>query len=187
MKITERVRMNNKILKMLSIAIFASLALTACGSNSEPTPSPSATENPYGGGFTVSSPADSEVVLTIKGSTEVNYTMGELKEMASKVITINEPFVKQVQKFNVILLKDLLKGVSIPAGANLNTVALNDYAYANTANNLFVHNAYLAVLRNGEDIPMDQGGPIRIIFADNSDYATNLDAWNWSLRTIEIK
>ena len=179
--------MNNKILKMLSIAIFASLALTACGSNPEPPPSPSASENPYGGGFTVSSPTDSEVVLTIKGSSEVNYTMGQLKEMATKVITINEPFVKKVQKFNVILLKDLMKGVSVPAGANLNTVALNDYAYSNTANNFFVHEAYLAVLRNGEDIPMDQGGPIRIVFADDSDYATNLDAWNWSLRTIEIK
>ena len=179
--------MNSKSLKMLTAALFASMALTACGSNPEPTPSPSPTENPYGAGFSVSSPADSEVVLTIKGAAEVNYTMGQLKEMAKKVITINEPFVKKVQKFNVILLKDLFKGVAIPAGANLNTVALNDYAYANTANNFFVHEAYLAVLRNGEDIPMDQGGPIRIIFADDSDYATNLDAWNWSLRTIEIK
>lgn len=179
--------MNKKILKMFTVAIFASLTLTACGSNSEPTPSPSATKNPYGAGFTVSNPADSEVVLTIKGTTEINYTMGQLKDMATKVITINEPFVKKVQKFNVILLKDLMKGVSIAPGANLNTVALNDYAYANTANNFFVHGAYLAVLRNGEDIPMDQGGPIRIVFADDSDYATNLDAWNWSLRTIEVK
>ena len=179
--------MNKKVIKIAAVAVIATFSLSACGSTAKPNPSPSATKNPYGAGFKVANPADSEVVLTIKGATEVNFTMGQLKALATKEITINEPFVKKVQKFNVILMKDLFKGITVPAAAKLNTLALNDYAYANTANNFFTNKAYIAVKRDGTDIPMDQGGPIRIVFADDSAYATNVDAWNWSLRTIEIK
>jgi DMSO/TMAO reductase YedYZ molybdopterin-dependent catalytic subunit len=48
-------------------------------------------------------------------------------------------------------------------------------------------NGYVAIKRNGVDIPYDQGGPIRLVFADNSVWAKNLDAWNWSLSSIAVK
>jgi hypothetical protein len=44
----------------------------------------------------------------------------------------------------------------------------------------------LALSRDGEIIAMDQGGPIRIVFPNGQEYSDFLDAWNWSLRTIEV-
>lgn len=73
-----------------------------------------------------------------------------------------------------------------PAGARIETIALNDYRYADTVGQWVDNDALLAVLRDGELIPMDQGGPIRIVFAEDSPAYELLDAWNWSLRSIVV-
>lgn len=175
-------------MKKLIPALLAVVLLSACGGAATPkaSPTPTETKNPYGSGFTVSNPADTDVVLTIKGSTSKDYTMAQLKKLATKTITIEEPFVKAKQTFNVILLKSLFNGIDVPATSTLNTVALNDYAFKSTSEKFFGNDAYLAVLRDGQNIPMDAGGPIRIVFDTSSPWFTNLDAWNWSLRTIEV-
>lgn len=167
------------------ISIFTSSTTMAFAATA--TPKPSATKNPYGASFPVPDPKSSDVVLTIKASKTVNFTMGQLVKLATQNISIHEPFVKQIQSFRVLPLKSLFAGIKISSGAKLNTIALNDYVYLDTAANFFNNSAYLAVGRNGALIPMDQGGPIRIVFDDHSKYAKNLDAWNWSLRTVEVK
>ncbi len=151
-------------MKKIAIVVSALLLLTGCSSSAEeatPTPSATASENPYGAGFAIDPPADEE-------------------------ITIVEPFVKVEQTFKVVKLEKLLKDLGFKPTDKLSTVALNDYAFADTVENFTKNNAYIAVSRDGGPIPMDQGGPIRIVFASDSGYFTNLDAWNWSIRTIEI-
>jgi hypothetical protein len=176
-------------MKKIALVLTALLVLTGCSAgnkSSEATPSASATTNPYGGGFVVDPPADSDVVLSIKGASTKDFTMGEITALADEEITINEPFVKIEQSFKVVKMEKLLAGLGFKPTDTLSTVALNDYAFPDTVANFTNNNAYIAVSRNGAAIPMDQGGPIRIIFASDSGYFTNLDAWNWSIRTIEI-
>jgi hypothetical protein len=160
-------------------------ANSAAAASNKATPAP--TKNPYGASFPVPDPKATDIVLTIKGSKTISFTMGQLLKSATTSLTIHEPFVKQVQSFKVISLAKLFTGIHLSSSAKLNTIALNDYVYLDTAANLFNNKAYLAVARNGALIPMDQGGPIRLVFADNTKYSKNLDAWNWSLRTIEVK
>lgn len=172
-------------------AVVLLLLLSACGkvavpAKSSASPSTSATSNPYGSGFRVSPPADTDIVLTISGSKTINFTMKELRDRASKSITIQEPFVKVKQTFGVVSFKSLFSGILISDRANLNTIALNDYAFKASAKEFFDNNAYIAISRNGSAIPMDSGGPIRIIFDTPSKWFTNVDAWNWSLRTVEV-
>lgn len=177
-------------MKKLIPSLLAILLLTACGSSTSPktstSPTPSKSTNPYGSGFAVDAPADTDVVLTIKGATTKNFTMADMRKLASKTITIVEPFIKKTQTFRVVKMQDLFSGIKVPSGASLNTVALNDYAFKATKANFFGNNAYVAVSLAGGPIPMDAGGPIRIVFDSNSKWFTNLDAWNWSLRTIEV-
>lgn len=176
-------------MKKLAIILSALLLLTGCSSaakTASPAPSQSASENPYGAGFVVDPPADNDVVLTVTGTSTKDFTMAEISALADEEISILEPFVKQEQNFKVVKMEKVLKGLGFKKTDKLSTVALNDYAFADTYDNFIKNNAYIAVSRDGGPIPMDQGGPIRIVFATDSGYFGNLDAWNWSIRTFEI-
>lgn len=176
-------------MKKIALILTALIFLTGCSSSSDsaaPTPSPSASENPYGAGFVVDPPADNDVVLTVTGTSTKDFTMAEISALADEEITIMEPFVKTEQSFKVVKMEKILKGLGFKGTDKLSTVALNDYAFADTYDNFIKNNAYIAVSRDGAPIPMDQGGPIRIVFASDSGYFNMLDAWNWSIRTIEI-
>ncbi len=97
-----------------------------------------------------------------------------------------EPFVKKRQTFDGVPLKSLLESAGISPTDKVDTIALNQYEFADTAANLESADAILAVSRDSKPIAMDEGGPIRLVFAKDSKYFTYLDAWNWSLRTIKV-
>jgi hypothetical protein len=138
------------------------------------------------GGFPIDPPADDEVVLTLVGSRTVELTMGELDALAVDEVTFIEPFVKVEQSFRVIPLADLFELAGITPRDPVDTIALNDYRYSDTARALLDADALLAVGRDGGPIPMDEGGPIRLVFDTGSGYHGFLDAWNWSLRSIRV-
>jgi hypothetical protein len=178
--------MNRKLVALTIIG--AVLVLAGCSSTSTkatPTASPSET-NPYGAGFTVDPPKANDVVLTVSGAKTVDYTMSQLKNLATVKIDIMEPFAKKRQSFDGVEMKNLFDASGITVGEKVNTIALNEYEYADTVANFENNHAIIAVSRDGKDIPMDQGGPIRIVFNSDSKYFTFLDAWNWSLRTIKL-
>lgn len=143
--------------------------------------------NPYGG-VAVKPPAPTEVIFTItNGKSVKQYSMNSLKALKPTTITIYEPFVKKQQTFTVIPISTFAKQSGISPTATLKTIALNDYAYANTLKNFEKAKGYIAIARAGKPIPYDQGGPIRIVFPKGSVWAKFLDPWNWSLSSIEVK
>lgn len=170
-------------MKKLSALVIASAVVLAI------TPSALAVENsnPYGTS-TVDPAGPNEVILTVsKGSKKVLFTTTKLNKVKGSVISIYEPFIKKRQSFTVIPIKTFFSMVGISGNDKVLTKALNDYIYTNTAAKFLSANAYIAIKRNGVDIPYDQGGPIRLVFADDSKWAKNLDAWNWSLDAISVK
>jgi hypothetical protein len=144
-------------------------------------------ENPYGG-TEVDPPAADEAVLVALApdGTQTSLTMEQLDALGTEEIQINEPFVKSCQTFTVVPLQAVLQAADIPTDSGtLSTIALNNYVYDGSIPELVAGQAMIAVQRAGQDIPVDQGGPIRIVFPDDSPMASNLDAWNWSLMRIE--
>ena len=142
--------------------------------------------NPYGGAK-VSPPAATEVILTVsKGTLSKGLSMKDLMAMKSANLVIHEPFVKKVQSFRVIQLKEIFALVGIKGADRVQTIALNDYIYTNTAQSFLLSKGYLAIARSGKPIGYDQGGPIRIIFSDKSKWSKFLDPWNWSLKKIRV-
>lgn len=181
-------KLRNRIATALALAALGSIALTGCtAGNAAPEPTESAaSENPYGG-FPVDLPAAEDVVLTLSdGSRDVDITMGELIELSTEEFTIIEPFVETEQTFRGVPLDVLFAKIGFESDDSIATIALNDYQYVDTVGAFTSNNGILAVFRDGEQIPMDQGGPIRIVFPSDSGYFTVLDAWNWSLRSIEL-
>jgi hypothetical protein len=143
--------------------------------------------NPYGAS-PIDPPAANEVILKLSHKDHViNFRFKDLTKIKSSVITIHEPFVKKNQSFTAIPLRALFAKVGITASEIVETRALNDYIYSNTANSFLNADGYLAIFRNGKLIPYDQGGPTRIIFPNSSKWSHFLDPWNWSLMSIAVK
>jgi hypothetical protein len=165
--------------------VSLTVALVGCSSETtETSEETTVAENPYGG-FPVDPPAPDEVVLTVTGTSSRDYTMSELEDLATSEITIMEPFAQRTETFRGVPLTDLFSESGLQPEQQVATIALNDYRYADSVDAFVSSDGVLAVSRNGGPIPMDQGGPIRIIFPEGSHYYSFLDAWNWSLRSIE--
>jgi hypothetical protein len=177
-----------KTTKALAALLLLTL-VTGCTSVSAKeaaSPSAASTENPYGG-FAVDNPADNEVILTITGPTGTqNFSISQLRTLEAKEFSIMEPFAKSKQSFKGVQLSTLFALVGIEGSSKVSTMALNDYKFDDLAENFTGSNGILAYERDGAVIPMDQGGPIRIVFPTGSKYFTYLDSWNWSLRSISV-
>lgn len=178
-----------KKISAVILALMVGATLSGCSTSevgAANKPSPSATaENPYGG-FPVDPPADDEIVLTVTGTETIDYTMPELEALAQVEVTISEPFVNLEQTFAGVELETLFEASGIELTDTVATIALNDYKYEDKGSAFVDSKGILALSRDGDIIAMDQGGPIRIVFPNGQEYSDFLDAWNWSLRTIEV-
>ena len=167
-----------KFLPLLIIAITLSLL---------PTYAIAAETNPYGTS-TVDPAGPNEIIFTIaKGSKSTQFATSRLFKLKTREITIYEPFLKKRQTFSVIPISTFFTMVGIKGNDQVLTTALNDYVFKAKASQFIAAEALIAIKRDGKEIPYDQGGPIRIIFASKSTWAKYLDAWNWSLSSITVK
>ena len=146
------------------------------------------TENPYGADIEVDPPAPGESVLTVTGPAgEKTYSLEQIAALGPETVTINEPFVNKKQTFTAVPMEALLAPSGLTGSQMIDTTAINEYVYSNTAESFVSGGALLAYELDGKPIPYDQGGPVRIIFADDAPGASNLDAWNWSLSSISAQ
>lgn len=167
------------------VALVAMLLAAGCTAAEPEVTTPPDDADVYGG-FAIDPPAPDDVVLTLEGTTTVDVTMAELEALATTDVRFREPFVGVDQTFTVVPLAELLERAGIGAGDVVDTIALNDYRYRDAVDALIAADALLAVARDGAPIPMNAGGPIRLVFDTDSDYHGFLDAWNWSLRRIAV-
>ena len=160
---------------------FASTASAA--TNVTPAPSASSS-NPYGAGPVAPAGPNDPILTIVNRKKKFDFTLKKLMALHPVKITIYEPFVKKTQTFTAIPLQIPFKLSGIQPRNTVVTKALNDYVYSNKASKFISAKAYVAVKRSGLDIPYDQGGPIRLIYPNNSVWAVFLDPWNWCLRSI---
>ena len=144
------------------------------------------TSNPYGGTNIDPLPATATIFTVTNGKKSINYSKNDLLKIKSTIISIYEPFVQKRQSFTVIPLDYFLGKSGIPSSATIDTIALNDYIFSEKSANFSKAKAYIAIARFGKDIPYNQGGPLRLVYANSSTWAKSLNAWNWSLRTIKV-
>jgi hypothetical protein len=178
------------VLRRPLLAVAVVLLIAACGSPSPAatdTPASPSSTNPYGAAV-IDALGPDEPVLTITGGSAgtVELTMDELEELGTQTVTVAEPFVKRTETFTGVPLSAIMDRAGIASTATINTVALNDYEYAAPLVDLEASDAIIAMKRGDQPIPYDQGGPVRLIFPDGTPLAGVLDAWNWSLSSIEV-
>jgi len=186
MKVTKFLQRKSKTTGVLLLAAGLLLVTSVqAGAATTASPKPSPT-NPYGAG-PIDPAGPNEVILVVAGSSKtLRFTMKELLALKPIRISIFEPFVNKRQQFSVIPLSVLFKKAGIKSSQRVVSKALNNYEYGNTAAEFLAAKGYLAIKRNGTNIPYDQGGPIRLVYPDTSKWTKFLDPWNWSLASITV-
>lgn len=146
---------------------------------------------------TVDSPADlrapdrADTVLTLTwpgddGPASVALSLDQLEQMRTVSADVAEPFLGRTVTFQGVPLGVVLEVAGVPEDVTvLHAVALNEYAVDIPVTVADHPGAILATLADGAPIPVDEGGPTRIVLtADHPDVADEA-LWIWSLATLE--
>lgn len=160
----------------VSLGLAGVLGLSGCTSV-QPAPSNSVLKDDFQVEVAV------EVALRVL---ETDYSLEQLQSRGTSSIKIFEPFDQAETEFTVISFGQLLLDSGLDESDQIVTIALNDYRFTDSVANFVNNGALLALLENGQPIPISEGGPVRIVFTEDSEYYKYLDAWNWSLASIEI-
>jgi hypothetical protein len=189
-------------------AVAAVLALAACDSGSAGTPAADVPAKPatttaarvvrvasLTPGETIAKPAG-KVLFTVTGKISVTNLGSSLALDRSTVEKLGivqaemyEPWTKKQATFRGVWLKDLVAVARPPADAtSLHIVALDDYAVDVALSDVRAGGVMLATgTQDGTAIPIDEGGPTRIVFLDGVDAGANPDQWVWSIKEIAVR
>ena len=139
---------------------------------------------------TLSAPSDEVVLELVADGRSVEWTLAELEAVDLVRLSIHEPFVDAPSVFEGPRLAAVLSavGVEADAEATLELVALDGYTYSLSAEEAIGSDGLLATRERGGVLPIDAGGPIRLVFSDGSELAAErrLDAWVWSITRVEV-
>jgi hypothetical protein len=135
-------------------------------------------------------------VLTVTGKISVTNRAGRLvldqatiNRMGLVQVRLYEPWAKQTMDFRGVWLRDVLAVAGVrPNATRLHVTALDDYKVDLTIADVRAGGILLATeAGDGAGIPVDKGGPTRIVFENGVKAGANADQWIWSLKTIDVE
>lgn len=183
-------KLQSKIVRFATLGSLV-VALGACSrsntSGSTTVVIPDEATNPYGAGL-IDPPQPNEPVLQVDvRGTVTKFSFESLQDLPVTTVELFEPFIKIRSSFTGVSLADLFQATGIEPDDSVDTLALNEYRYANTASEFTASDGLLAYEQDGHSISVDRGGPIRIVFPDGFPLSDVLDAWNWALSSITVR
>jgi hypothetical protein len=112
-------------------------------------------------------------------------TLGRLTQLQ---LTTYEPWVKKDLSFRGVWLADVLALAGAARTSGVRVTALDDYTVDLSAADLRAGGILLATSDGtGADIPVEEGGPTRIVYQRGLRAGANADQWIWSLHSIEVR
>ena len=131
-----------------------------------------------------------EVVLTVVADdVEHDWDLGTLTDLPQQDLTITEPFVEEEHTYTGPLFGDVLRasGVDLVTADAVEVVALDDFFAELALDAETLDGLLLAHAEDGDTIPIEHGGPIRLIFPPDNPAGENLNNWVWSVRTATVQ
>jgi hypothetical protein len=127
------------------------------------------------------------ITASNKGGTLV-FDRSTVERIGVHQVRMYEPWNKENEDFRGVWLQDLIAVAGVePQAVKLHIVALDDFTVDLTLADIRAGGIMLAT-RNGDGslIPIDKGGPTRIVFMDGVKAGVNPDQWVWSIKTIDV-
>jgi hypothetical protein len=117
------------------------------------------------------------------------FDLPTVERLAIYEVRLYEPWTKQNTAFRGVWLQDLLAVAGVKADATkLHFVALDDYTVDLTMADIRAGGILLATRAgDGSALPIDKGGPTRIVFLNGVKSGANADQWIWSLKAIDVQ
>ena len=112
-----------------------------------------------------------------------------LDRLGVSKVRLFEPWLKQEMEFQGVWLADLLEVAGVDGAATtVHVTALDDYQVDLTMADVRAGGIFLATKDGlGKAIPVDDGGPTRIVFVGGVASGKSDDQWIWSLKTLDIR
>lgn len=180
-------RHNRRSTPRVQIAVLAlAVALTGCFSTSPP-----AVEwEPLPAAFDDGVPAPTgEVVLSVEvDGTTHEWDLAALEALEQHDLTIIEPFIEEERTYTGPLWGDVLRasGVDLDEAHVAELVALDDFVADIPVEDDTLDGLLLARLEDGAVIPLEAGGPIRLVYPPDNPTGENANNWIWSIRRATV-
>ncbi len=177
----------------LALAMTVMILFTACGSTDDAAlESGAPAEDGPPAVLAFGEPAG-EVVLTVVGASadpnagdRIELDLAMVEDIGTITTTLYEPFVSESIEFTGVPVDALLGALGVPDDAPLRWVALDDYEVNPTRAELAAEGALLATRQDGELLEIAAGGPLRIVFPDDSGpLGRDTNQWIWSVVLLE--
>lgn len=192
------------------LGVVAALLAAGAGCSSAPTPGMPIAANPDAGSSrspTVLRPAslrpgqpvpvpDGKALITLTGKVSavnkeatVALDRAGLAELGLVQVRVYEPWIKQTVDFRGVWLADVLLVAGVAAEATtIRITALDDYFVDLSIADIRAGGILLATeAGDGSELPVEKGGPTRIVFLNGVRGGANADQWIWSLTTIDAR
>ncbi len=126
-------------------------------------------------------------VVTAEGE-RVGFDLPTIEGLRRVQTTVFEPFLETDVEFSGVLLWDLLEVAGATGdGQDATLTALDDYEVELSLEELRDEPILLATRSGGDAIPVEEGGPTRVIFADGTSQGGNSNLWIWSVKEIVVE
>ena len=187
------------LVQVIALILSGSLVATACGGGSDDSGVAAGRFAEVGEDSLTTKdavPAPSgEVVLTVTGAlsrpnvgSNVQFDMATLERLGLREGVVFEPWEKIDMRFTGVDLQRLLDSVGASANAaTIHITALDDYQVDLSMAEVRSGTIILATRQDGALIPVDNGGPTRIVFGTGTKSGENPDQWVWSVAQIDIR
>jgi DMSO/TMAO reductase YedYZ molybdopterin-dependent catalytic subunit len=178
-----------KVVKTLFIIIFGfglAFGAGACGGSKAP-PAKDAAPTTTAVTLLPKPTGTSVLEITRPGAEPVLADFATLDHLATKTYKIVEPFEKKIIAFTGVELWTVLAGAGVPTTATeVLLTALDDYEVHLSVADIRKGGVILSTRADGEVIPLDHGGPMRLVFLDGVEAGSNPDQWIWSIKHIAV-
>ena len=128
-------------------------------------------------------------IAATNGDGTLRLDQAQLDRLGLLAMDVNDPWAKQRIGLQGVWLRDLV-GLARPDGAatSLHMTALDDYQIDLSLADVRSQSIFLATRTgDGAALPVDEGGPTRVVFSDDLASRFSPDMWIWNIETIEVR
>ena len=185
---------------LLGVAIVAVAPITlGCGPAAPAapaTPAPSVVRAPDADAGSAPAALHGRPLLTITGKIGATNDDGvlrgdqaELDRFGLLAMSVDDPWAKQRVTLQGFWLRDLVSLARPDAAAtSLHLSALDDYQVDLSLADVRSQSIFLATrTADGTALPVEEGGPTRVVFSDDLAARFSPDLWIWNIETIEVR